>query len=89
MRNGRYRWPAAPSGPEEAWVAGTLESLGEVRSVFDPLCGRGAVPYECGLRGIVCTAAEPDPFMRWISFARSYMFRGDAAEKAGYAWERV
>lgn len=89
MREGRYDWPAPPSEDEVSWVSGRAESAGKARSVLNPIPGRGTVMYECGLRGLRCIGAEPDPFLRWISSVRSYMFRKDAAEKAGYAWERV
>lgn len=66
-----------------------MERMGTPYHILDPVSGSGTVLYECGKRGWKCTGLEGDPFLRWISAARSRRFRKDAGEFAGYAWERV
>ena len=89
MSERRRAWPCAPSEAETEWIQGVLESSDKPFNALDPLCGSGSVLYECGLKGWRCTGMEGDPFMRWIAMARSFRYRPDAAEFAGYAWERV
>ena len=89
MSEGRYLWPLASADEEVGWVRGVLESSAKPFNALDPLCGPGTVLYECGLRGWKCTGMEADPMRRWISMARSFRYRPNAAEFCGYAWERV
>lgn len=89
MTRGRYTWPVPVDDGSPEWVAGVLDGMDEPYNVLDPAAGPGTVLYECGKRGWKCTGLEGDPLMRWIATARSRRFRRDAAELAGYAWERV
>jgi len=78
-----------PTDTQVAWVRGVLDSSSKPFNALDPVSGPGTVLYECGLRGWKCTGMESDPMMRWMSMARSFRYRPNAAEFAGYAWERV
>jgi hypothetical protein len=89
MEGRRDGWPVPADDDEIAWIRGILESSGRPSHALDPLCGSGQVLYEFGKKGWKCTGMEADPLLRWIASVRSYRFRPDAAEFAGYAWERV
>ena len=89
MEGRRDGWPVPADDSQIAWIRGVVESSTRPYHALDPLCGSGQVLYEFGKKGWKCTGMEADPLLRWIACARSFRYRPDAAEFAGYAWERV
>ena len=77
-RQTRYGWLRLTPAYSVHLVAELLDTYGkEGTTVLDPFCGTGTTSLVCAERGIVCDTTDINPFLLWLTRAKTRPYSAD------------
>ncbi len=85
LEHTRYGWLRLTPAHSIHLISDLLDTVsGEEPVVLDPFCGTGTTALVCAERGIECVTTDINPFLLWLSRAKTYSYSNDdlAAFKA-------
>lgn len=74
LRNTRYGWLRLTPAYSVHLVSELIDSAGIATRVLDPFCGTGTTALVCAERGIQCDTTDINPFLIWLTDAKTCVY---------------
>lgn len=71
LKHTRYGWLRLTPAYSVHLVAEILQAQGKAAHVLDPFCGTGTTSLVCAERGISCDTTDINPFLLWLTAAKT------------------
>lgn len=81
-QHGRHGWLRLTPAYSVQLVEELIGGVSRESRVLDPFCGSGTTALVCGVRGIRCETVDINPFLVWLSRAKSAIYTADHRAEA-------
>lgn len=90
LRDTRYGWLRLTPAYSVHLVSGLLDARSSSKDVvLDPFCGTGTTALVCAERGIVCDTTDINPFLLWLTAAKTRAYSPGDIEVFNVATDAV
>lgn len=86
----RYGWLRLTPAHSVHLISDLLNTVSEADPVvLDPFCGTGTTALVCAERGIACDTTDINPFLLWLSQAKTYRYSMEDVETLKLASKKI